>query len=41
LTARKAVFVVEKRVDSPKKSHLTNGVGASSQDKHIEELHSL
>jgi len=41
LTARKAVFVVENRIDSPEKSPQSGGVGASRQDKRNEELRSL
>ena len=41
LTARKAVFVVENRIDSPKISPRSSGVGASRQDKRNGELHSL
>ena len=41
LTARKAVFVVEKWVDSPKISPQSGGVGASRQDKRDRELRSL
>jgi len=36
-----AVFVVEKRVDSPKLLPKSGGVGASRQDKPIEKLCSL
>jgi len=41
LTARKAVFVVKKRVDSPEISPQSGGVGASRQDKRNDELRSL
>jgi len=41
LNARKAVFVVEKRVDSPDISPRSVGVGASRQDKRNEGLRSL
>jgi hypothetical protein len=41
LTARKAVFVVENRVDSPEMSPRSSGVGASRQDKRNGELRSL
>ena len=39
--ARKAVFVVEKRVDSPEISPQSDGVSASTQDKRNRELCSL
>ena len=41
LTARKAVFVVENRIDSPEISPRSGGVGASRQDKCNGELRSL
>ena len=41
LTARKAVFVVENRIDSPEISPRSGGVGASRQDKRNGELRSL
>jgi hypothetical protein len=41
LTARNAVFVVEKQVDSPEISTQSGGVGASRQDKRNGELRSL
>jgi hypothetical protein len=41
LTARKAEFVVEKRVGSPEISPRSGGVGASRQDKRNEKLCSL
>jgi hypothetical protein len=41
LTARKAVFVVEKRVDSPEISPRSGGVGAFRQDKRKGKLRSL
>ena len=41
LTARKAVFVVENRIDCPEISPRSGGVGASRQDKRNEKLCSL
>ena len=38
MTACKAVFVVEKRVDSPEISPQFGGVGAARQDKRNGEL---
>ena len=41
LTARKDVFVVENRIDSPEMSPRSGGVGASRQDKRNIKLRSL
>jgi len=41
LAVRKAVIVVEKRIDSPEISPQSGGVGASRQDKRNGELRSL